>query len=95
MGYCLSLYLAWDLFSLSRAIIQNKSDEYAVELAFASLRALIIYTAVPKGCMWVPLTSVTTNARLQHIPSGGQLYLSFIIWGYLKPISSKGTRLVF
>ena len=95
MGYCLSLYLAWDLFSLSRAIIQNKSNEYAVELAFAFLRALIIDTAVPKGCMWIPLASVTNNACIQHIPSRGQLYLSFIIWGYLKLISSKGSRFVF
>lgn len=91
----LSLYLAWDLFSLSIAIIQNQSNEYAVELVFALLRVLIIYTVVPKGCMWISLASVTNNARIQHIPLRGQLYLCFIIFGYLKPISSEGTRLVF
>lgn len=46
-----SLYLAWDLFSLSVAISQNKNDENAMKLAFAFLRGLIIDRAVPTGCM--------------------------------------------
>lgn len=35
----LSFYLAWDLFSLSIDIIQNKSKENAIELAFAFFKS--------------------------------------------------------
>lgn len=77
--------------------MQNKNNENAIKLGvfFAFLRALIIYIAVPTGCMWVSLAFITNNRHIQHIPLRRRLYLYFIIFGHLKPISSKGTRLAF
>ena len=89
------LYLAWDLFSLSVAIMQNKNNEKAIKLAFAFLKVLIIYIAVPTGCMWLSLAFLTNNRHIQHILLRRWLYLYFIIFGHLNSISSKGTWLAF
>lgn len=62
-------------------MIQNKSNEKAIELAFAFLKALIIYTAIPEDSVWASLVFVTDNGHTQHIPLSRALYLYFIIFG--------------